>query len=236
MNPLRSLAHYVGGAYVRAVTGREYERQLVRRNERPVDLRFIFEQLLWICPESVLDVGTGVSPLPAMLRNCGFHVTATDNVIDYWPSGLMNRHWYVLNDDITRTNLKGHFDVVICAGVLQHVTRHVDAVRCMFDVLSPGGYLIISCPYNEREYVPNAYDLPRAGYGKGNPYICQQHSGVHRDRWVRENHGKLVIQEHWRIFSGAYWTYGEVLKPPVRTSADEVHQFTCMLLRKPAGV
>ncbi len=232
--PFGSIAMRLGSAYIRHLNKRTFDSQIERRNERPVDLRFLFECMTLLSPRTVLDVGTGVSPLPALLRNCGVRVTAIDNIIDYWPTGLFNQHYHVIDDDISRTRLEARFDLIICLEVLQHVARHKDAVRSMFERLNPNGHLIISCPYNEHEYVANAYALPGAGYGHGNPYVCQQHDAANRDAWIRENGAQLVIQEHWQIFSGQYWTYGDRLAPPLRVGPNDTHQFTCMLLRKPS--
>ena len=38
----------------------------------------------------------------ALLASCGYVVTAIDNIRDYWPNGMVNRHWHVQNDDITK--------------------------------------------------------------------------------------------------------------------------------------
>ena len=37
---------------------------------------------------------------PVLLRTCGFIVTAIDNVHDYWPQGMVHRHWAVHHQDI----------------------------------------------------------------------------------------------------------------------------------------
>ena len=65
----------------------EFESQtFTRLNERPIEFSFIFRKLGETYPRTVLDVGTGTTALPHLMRNCGFLVTATDNVRDYWPS------------------------------------------------------------------------------------------------------------------------------------------------------
>jgi hypothetical protein len=67
----------VGRCYAGALARRESDRQVFRRhNERPVELRFVFDAVTRLCPEVVLDVGTGDSSLPALLRNCGCVVRA----------------------------------------------------------------------------------------------------------------------------------------------------------------
>ena len=45
-------------------------------NERPVEYGFVFKKLAEIYPRSILDVGTGTTALPHLMRNCGSLVTA----------------------------------------------------------------------------------------------------------------------------------------------------------------
>jgi hypothetical protein len=86
----------LGWALVPPDRGRsEYEAQVYRRiNERPIEYRFVFGAIRQTAPESVLDVGTGESALPSLIRTCGPVVTAIDNIRDYWPEGMVNRHFH----------------------------------------------------------------------------------------------------------------------------------------------
>jgi len=52
-------------------------------NERPIEYSFVFNNLWQICPNSILDVGTGRTSLPFLMANCGFKVTAIDKVENY---------------------------------------------------------------------------------------------------------------------------------------------------------
>ncbi|MBX3277172.1 MAG: methyltransferase domain-containing protein, partial [Acidobacteria bacterium] len=201
-------------------------------NERPVELSFVFRKLGEIYPRTILDVGTGTTALPHLMRNCGFLVTAIDNVRDYWSDGMINRHYYVIDDDITKPRLAGTFDLITCISVLEHIQKPDDAMRNMFSLLKPGGHIILAFPYNEHEYVRNAYELPNAGYGQGLPYITQQFSRSELNRWITESDATIADQEYWQIFNGDYWTVGGRLIPPKCTTANERHQHTCVLLRK----
>lgn len=66
---------------------------------------FVFRSVAATCPKSVLDVGTGQTALPSLLRTCGPVVTATDNIKGYWPKGMTNWHYHVIQDDIVNTHL-----------------------------------------------------------------------------------------------------------------------------------
>lgn len=230
---LKKAIHVFGRWYCSELCKREYESQSFnRRNERPIEFRFVFNQLLKTSPRTVLDVGTGKTALPHLMRNCGLVVTAIDNISDYWPRGMFNRHFYVINDDITRTKLKRTFDFITCVSVLEHIRAHDDAVAKMFSLVNPGGYIALTFPYNENGYIEDVYRLPDAGYGRDFPYICQVFSRKELDRWVRNNEGALVEQEYWQMFSGEFWTFGEILRPPMQVEKRELHQLSCVLLRR----
>ena len=211
----------------------EYSHQQFSRfNERPVEFAFLFRAFAQIYPQRVLDVGTGTTALPHLLRNCGSLVTATDNIRDYWPSGMSNRHYHVVDDDICNTRLEGGFDLVTCISVLEHIEDAGAAVRNMFALLKPGGHIVASFPYCERSYVRNVYDLPGSSYGQGSAYITQAFSRTEIDHWMKSNNGEIVDQEYWRFWDGEYWTVGNQVVPPSQVTLDDRHQLTCILAKK----
>ena len=212
---------------------REYESQaFIRFNERPIEYAFVFKILGEIYPRTILDVGTGTTALPHLMRNCGCLVTAIDNVHDYWPAGMLNRHYHVVDDDITKTRLSNTFDLITCISVLEHIKKPDDAIRNMFSLLKQSGHLIMTFPYNERSYVRNVYELSGSSYGKGEPYITQSYSRSELERWLWENHGEIVDQEYWQFWDKAHWTVGMQLIPPRRVTVDDKHQLTCILIQK----
>ena len=234
MGMVKSFVHRLGRWYCRRVTRSEYEMQSQwhRITERRIEYRFALDCLTCAGPHTVLDVGTGATAFPHLLRSCGFHVTASDNITDYWPSGMFNRHWHVLDDDITRTRLTQQFDFITCISVLEHIPAHADAVRSMFGLLKPGGRLALTFPYNHHQYVANAYQLPQASYGQDLPFVCQIFSRNEVQRWLDENQGTLERAEYWEVFTGEFWTCGDWLPVPRQTSVDEQHQLACLLLQK----
>ncbi len=234
----RKLVRVLYGGAVRAVLGPalylEWKHPRFRvRNERPLEFAYALRWLAELYPETVLDVGTGITAWPQILANCGFRVTAADKVSGYWKDGLVNRHFHVIHDDITDTKLDGRFDVVTCLSVLEHIPDHDAAMANMFGLLASGGHLIVTCPYNERSYVPNVYELEGSRARQRPPhFVCQVYSREQLDRWVGDNVATLVDLEYWEVFTGELWTFGERLERPRRSTASGRHQLACMLFRK----
>lgn len=201
-------------------------------NERPIEYGFALACLGRTSPNTVLDVGTGMSAWPRVLADCGFRVTAMDNVSDYWARGIFNRHYHVVDDDITKPKLTERFDFVTCISVLEHIPNHQEAVRGVFGLVNDGGHAVLSFPYNERRYVSNVYELEGAGYGKDKPYVCQVFSRDELEGWMKVCGGEIVGEEYYEVFSGELWTFGERIYPPRRTGRDGRHQLACLLVRK----
>ena len=219
--------------YSRGLVRREYQKQAFRRfNERPVEFAFLFRHLMRLYPCTVLDVGTGTTALPHLMRNCGFLVTAIDNIHDYWPNGMINRHYHVIDDDITDTRLSATFDFISCVSVLEHIEKADQAVASMFRLLNPGGHLLLTFPYTDGSYVRNVYALPGSAYGQDVSYIAQSFSHAELDRWLEQNQAEIVEQEFWQCWDSDYWTVGRQVIPPRQVTRDDRHQLTCLLLRR----
>jgi hypothetical protein len=229
MNPLKRALHTAGRAYINRIVASEVESHKPKRvNERSVELAFVFRWLNLLQPRTVLDVGSGASPLPALVANAGIRITAIDNVTDYWPNGMINRHWRVLDESITSLkNLAGsHFDLVLCVSTLEHIAQHERAVKNM---LSLGSHVLITCPYGDARPHPNVYLLP-GSYGAGNPYPAAQYDRATLDSWLGLG-AEVVEQEFWQAHESDYWSVGELVRPIRRVSREERHQLTCLLLR-----
>ena len=227
------LIRKVGVFYCQDLCKKEYESQIFQRiNERPIEYRFVFNSILKIFPKTVLDVGTGTTALPHLIRTCGPITTATDNIKDYWTRDYFNRHFLVIDDDIIETRLKNRYDLITCVSVLEHIENHKSAFQSMFNLLNPGGHLVLTHPYNEEKYIDNIYKHSDAGYGKDLPFICRIYSRRELNDWLETNNGKIISQEYWRIFSGDLWTFGKRLKPPLQVTNSEQHHLTCILIQK----
>ncbi len=217
----------------------EFERQKFNElNERPVEFAFVFNSLIKVHPSNVLDVGTGTTALPHLMRNCGPKVTAIDNIRDYWPAGMTNKHFHVLDVDITSPksqDLNEKYDLITCISVLEHIKNHNDAMKNMFALLADDGFLVLTCPYTENQYVEDTYKLPESNaIGKDVPFVCQSYSRAELDNWLKANNGEIVTQEFWQVFEGACWSLGERI-PPIKVEKGQNHQLTCLLIKKRNG-
>ena len=211
----------------------EYDRQkFVQLNERSIEFGFVFRKITNIWPKTVLDVGTGKTALPYMMRNCGLVVTAIDNIKDYWEYGMVNRHYHVINDDIKNTKLNKKFDVITCISVLEHIDDHRAAMKSMYKLLNPGGHLILTCPYTDNEYIPNVYEMKGSNVKDKISFSTQSFSSNERDSWMKDSEFSLVSEEYWQLFEGWFWTCGKMLDKPRLVSKKEKHQICCMLYKK----
>lgn len=230
---MKSLVKKLGNYYTKKICEREYRSQKPASiNERPIEFGFVFKELTKFWPNTILDVGTGMTALPHLMRNCGFVVTAIDNIKDYWSVGMVNRHYHIVDDDITNTKLKDKFDLVTCISTLEHIQQFDRAVTSMFSLLNEGGHLLMSFPYHEKKYVENVYALP-GSIGKDKyPFVTQVYSRRELDSWLTQNGGKILDQEYWQFVSGEFWTLGNRIIPPRKVDRSEKHQLTCVSIQK----
>jgi SAM-dependent methyltransferase len=203
-----------------------------RPNERPVEYAFAFQCIAKTYPSSLLDIGTGSSSFPHLVRGCGIPTTAIDKIDGYWQFGLTNRHYPISNDDITSPKLDQRFDMITCISTLEHIPDHNAALLGMSQLLKPGGYIVLSFPYNETHYERDVYRLPQAGYGQTHPFIGQIFSRQEVDAWCSA-HGLVILdQEYYEAFTGELWTFGSAIHPLKKTTPEARHHLTCILLQK----
>lgn len=229
---MKKLVHTIGRAYQRRLLKSEFEGQkFFRHNERPMEFGFVFRSIGKCAPKTILDVGTGITALPALMANCGAVVTAIDNIRDYWPEGMINRHWHILDEDIQRANLGQQFDMVTCISTLEHIKNYDAAVISMMGMVKPGGHIVITGPYTDAFHVDDCYRVPGADAGlAAEPYIGNSYSGADLKRWLGYG-GKLVESEYWNGFTGKHWALGDRIAPPRAATVDNGNH-ACLLIRR----
>lgn len=222
-----------GRSYIRRLCLAESEHQAFRfHNERAIEYRFALECLAEVRPKTVLDVGTGTTAWPHLLRNCGFVVTAVDNLRDYWEGEVINRHWTVLDVDITNPDgFWRQFEAITCVSVIEHIAEHEQAFASMLRLLVPRGILILTTPYNHQEYCANVYKRADALYGKDQPYICRSHSVREVEKWQSLG-ARLRRRELWRLFTGPVWATGERIVGQQAETEESPHQLGCFVFEK----
>jgi 2-polyprenyl-3-methyl-5-hydroxy-6-metoxy-1,4-benzoquinol methylase len=229
------LVHRAGQWYIRRICSNEFRHQVFSvHNERSIEYRFALQALGETRPRTVLDVGTGTTAWPHLLRNCGYVVTAVDNVRDYWPKGMVNRHWFVLDVDIVNPDGKKvaeKYDAITCISVLEHIEDHLRAIRNMGMLLKTGGLLILTTPFSHHNPDPNVYVRADALYGQDLPYICRSSSATELNQWLACDL-KLESRELWRLFTGPVWATGQRCAWERAETESQPHQLGCFLLRK----
>jgi 2-polyprenyl-3-methyl-5-hydroxy-6-metoxy-1,4-benzoquinol methylase len=230
--PLKSVIHRAGRAYIARICSSEAASQtFVRANERPIEYSFALRCLASTQPRRVLDVGTGTTAWPHLLRNCGYVVRAIDNVRDYWPSGMVNRHWVVEDVDILRPDgFSEQFDAITCISVIEHIEDHVRAAATMARLLKPGGTLVLTTPYSHHHPFPNVYKHPDATWKVDLPYICRSSCATDLSAWMACGL-HLERRELWRMFTGPVWRTGQPCDWAEATE-EETHQLGCFAFRK----
>ena len=232
---LRRIARLAIAKLVSLETQSEASHQTFRRhNERPVEYAWVFRAIGRCAPKRVLDVGTGTTPLPAMMATCGCVVMATDNVKDYWPKGMTNRHWHVQDDDIQTSRLDPEsFDLVTCISTLEHIADHRSAMRNMLRSLKPGGHLVLTCPYTAGRFTEDCYRVAGVNpKSRENPYPCRSYSRAELDGWLADSNASLIDAEYWKGFTGEHWAIGDRIAPPLPSSEFADHNLGLFLVRK----
>ncbi len=88
-------------------------------------------------PETVLDVGSFISPFPAMVKLAGYDITGSDlrgryGEHDHWP---FNLKWINLKKDMT---LYRRFDVVTSISVIEHVKADRAQLEMWWSIVNKG--------------------------------------------------------------------------------------------------
>jgi 2-polyprenyl-3-methyl-5-hydroxy-6-metoxy-1,4-benzoquinol methylase len=203
-----------------------------RLNERPVEYAFVFESIAKYYPKSILDIGTGLTALPHLMANCGIKVTAIDNIRDYWTANMLNRHYWVNNDDITNLKLNRKFEMIVCVSTLEHIELSDLAIKNMVGRLTDMGKLVLTFPYNEKNGVANVYKLKGTNATELPKYATRAFCRQDLKRWEKDNQIKVIEQSYWDFFSGDYWTVGKMELPPKKVNSTSKHHITTIVFEK----
>jgi len=224
--------YFIGSKYLDPLLKLEQKkRPFPIINERATEYGFSFKHLRKLCTGKLLDVGTGRSSWPHILSTCGFEVMAIDKIEGYWRS-YFNRHYKIMNDDITNPKTEEKFQFVTCISVLEHIPNHRAAIINIHKLLEKEGYLILTFPYNETDYHENIYKHPKASHGKNANFVTQVFSRNIIDDWLKVTSFKIIDQEYYKVFTGEFWAMGERIVPCIQTNNTATHHLTCILLQK----
>lgn len=203
--------------------------------ERPLEYSFCLQSLAKNHCRTVLDIGTGKSAFPAVLRNCGFVVTCLDKKQGYWSIfNTFNRHSHIFHSDICQKPFpKQQFDAVVCLSVLEHIPDYEKAVENMVRLTKPSGVLIFTFPYQPSDYCPDVYQLPEA---KGNVvpgrYIAQSFNDAILDSWLNKYNLELQDTKYFRGWTGRYWKCGDRISHPYFVENKSTANGICITMKR----
>lgn len=101
-----------------------------------------------------LDVGCGIGDLSYYLALKGWDGAAIDLSKDaiVKAKAILINFKQVLPEHKSLDECKGRFNTVFCLDVLEHIKDDLGALKHIYDLLLPEGYLVISVPTNLREW------------------------------------------------------------------------------------
>ena len=116
--------------------------------------------------KNFIEIGCGTATISVAASLMGADVAATDFVESSLEVSQSRWREHGIEGDIFRSDLRdpiapqriGHFDVVFCFQVLEHIPREgqFKALANLFSMVAPGGYLFIDtenslCPYDRHD-------------------------------------------------------------------------------------
>ena len=102
----------------------------------------------------ILDVGCGNGWLSRMIQNNENEIVSLDIAINNVMKSLANNphsnHSGFVADVFHLPFQKNSFDSIIASEVIEHVYNPKKFIDCLFQILKPGGELIITTPFDEK--------------------------------------------------------------------------------------
>ena len=201
--------------------------------ERTIEYYFALKHLSENKGLNVLDVGVGITAFSAVLKQCGFNVTATDFFGSSWGT-FKNRHIYVQNDDITTSRIKDHsFDAVTCISVLEHIQTHESAVQNMSRILKKDGLLILTFPYSHDQFCDDVYKLESSdAMSKTFAYFAKSFSDDQINDWCGRFGLEIADTLYFKGWEGKFWRSGNRIRFPFEVNDKQLANGVCLAFKK----
>ena len=176
--------------------------------------QWIFDSIKDYFGKNVLEIGSGLGVFAEYLHHKHYHGIEINPVQLQYLKKKFKRYPQLTfsGHDIVTLNPKsfkqdcGNFDTVICINVLEHIQQDEQALRHMYDLLAPGGNLILFVPALKSIY--GTVDQADHHFRRYNKHdLCQK---IH--------HAKLIItQQRYFNFFGIFGWYlhGKILRTKI---------------------
>jgi 2-polyprenyl-3-methyl-5-hydroxy-6-metoxy-1,4-benzoquinol methylase len=147
----------------------------------------------------VLDAGCGNGNLTARLAAQGFQMCgfdASNSGVEHARQAFPGIRFEVASayEDL-RARFRDPFDACIAVEVIEHLYDPRTFVRRLFDVIRPGGWMILTTPYHG--YLKN---LSLAATGKMDAHYTALWDGGHIKFWSRATLTRLVEESGLHVF------------------------------------
>lgn len=126
------------------------------KDARPLDAHdYLIPAVVSVFPRgislAVLDLGCGNGVIASEIAKRGHRVTGIDASTDgimYATSAYRDVSFFVRSVYESFTDLSGRYDVVVSSEVIEHLYYPRKLLATAFEVLKPGGALILTTPYH----------------------------------------------------------------------------------------
>lgn len=160
-------------------------------------------------------------------------ITASDLKGSYY-NVFHNHHIHVVKDNITKSRFDdASFDVITCISTLEHIPDFNKAISEMTRLLKPGGFLILTFPYQYEEFQEDVYKLKDSNaYDKHIKFITRSYSDKEISSWI-EKHGLSEDKvSYYRGFEGKFWSTGKRIQFPFFVDNKKEANGICLTLKK----
>ena len=140
--------------------------------------------------KNVLDVGCGPCRLAKVLLDNGHDMT----VIDSDPKAIeiaKNKGIAGFVADISTWKTEAKFDCVVAADMLEHIDDDRLAIKRLYDVLKPGGCLLVNVP--AYKFLFGQHDIS-LGH-------MRRYSDDELRAKIEEAGFKIIVQRHWNLLA-----------------------------------